>query len=1046
MRWLRPSRPSIRRPVEHEARRAEPVLLPGQGTGAELMQASTAPAISGGRWRTATPRQDVRGELPGEEQVSPALGRPHRLHADYFGRSRSSGSITAPRPPDGPADPDPEGQGTRRDEGAGGFLRDRGRGRGRDRDEPARPVRLQARLLHLRDRPCPARRFSSPRPSTASPSGAFWPSCPAGSPSSSGRSGPELRPRRAVRRGGLHRLRDDVGDAFLPARPARRLRHHADPRLRHGAAGDPPFLRETRRGPDPRHLRHRHRPRGGLRAWFGGNSQRVPVPSWGVGATKLGFLVYPTYRLQLIGIVAALLVGLYLVLYRTAIGLVVRAGIENAGMVGILGIDVRRTFLLVFAIGIVAVGLAGMLYAPVVSVTPDMGASFMVQSFVVIVLGGLGSFPGAVVGGLIAGEACSARRAACDAACNPPCPPPHPPRTGPRRLPGGRPRPAAAAGLLARPAVAGAQLGAVRPRARHPVRSRGPPLLRAGGLLRDGRFRRRHPPRLRHGGERLARSPGRDAGGGRVRPPRRLARRAAHRHLLRHDHPGLRPDGLLHREFPALGLDRWRERHRRGASSDDRLRGERRADHRRAAHVRAAGGHLPRRIRPGPPHRALARGADPPGGEGEHRPRGDARPRRPSLQARRLHHRRPLCRARRGDARAVPELHAAGRLRPGDLRATRGADHRRRRRHPGRAAGRRGPLAVAARQPATHPRPRPFVEARPGARLHRPRDRPAPGHLRGDPASLEPPPGGPSPPRGVGSDGGHRGERRGAGPRHPGRDRPADAAPGGGRTQRAWGDRPGGARARPALRWSEGGRRRELHRAPGVDPRGDRAERGGQEHPVQDALRRGEPERGRGAAVRRAADRGRSEPGGPAGCRQEQPAQPTLPEPHGADNLRVAALARARGGFRLDLLAPADGRPEVEAQVATLMDLLDLGERAGTPASVLAYGEKRRLEIGMALATSPNVLLLDEPLAGMSLSERAATCALIRRIAKACTVVVVEHDLDAIFELAERITVLCEGRLLADGPTDLVRRDAAVQRAYLGAGPAEAGATLGSAA
>ncbi len=141
-----------------------------------------------------------------------------------------------------------------------------------------------------------------------------------------------------------------------------------------------------------------------LRAWFGGNSQRVSVPSWGVGATKLGFLIYPTYRLELIAIVAALLLVLYLVLYRTSIGLVVRAGIENAGMVGILGIDVRRTFLLVFAIGIVAVGIAGMLYAPVVSVTPDMGANFMVQSFVVIVIGGLGSFPGAVVGGLIAGE------------------------------------------------------------------------------------------------------------------------------------------------------------------------------------------------------------------------------------------------------------------------------------------------------------------------------------------------------------------------------------------------------------------------------------------------------------------------------------------------------------------------------------------------------------------------------------------------------------------------------------------------------------------
>jgi branched-chain amino acid transport system permease protein len=141
-----------------------------------------------------------------------------------------------------------------------------------------------------------------------------------------------------------------------------------------------------------------------VRAGFGGNAQRVAVPSWGQGATQLGFLIYPTYRLELIAIIAALLLGLYLVLYRTSMGLVVRAGIENPAMVGMLGINVRRAFLLVFAIGVVAVGLAGMLYAPVVAVTPDMGAHFMAQSFVVIVLGGLGSFPGAVIGGLIAGE------------------------------------------------------------------------------------------------------------------------------------------------------------------------------------------------------------------------------------------------------------------------------------------------------------------------------------------------------------------------------------------------------------------------------------------------------------------------------------------------------------------------------------------------------------------------------------------------------------------------------------------------------------------
>lgn len=141
-----------------------------------------------------------------------------------------------------------------------------------------------------------------------------------------------------------------------------------------------------------------------VRAVFGSETQHMATPSWGAGVTRLGFLIYPTYRLELIGIVAATLLVLYLVLYRTSVGLVVRAGIEDARMVGILGINVRRTFLLVFAIGVAAAGFAGMLYGPLVSITPDVGDSFLVQAFVVIVIGGLGSFPGAVVGGLIAGE------------------------------------------------------------------------------------------------------------------------------------------------------------------------------------------------------------------------------------------------------------------------------------------------------------------------------------------------------------------------------------------------------------------------------------------------------------------------------------------------------------------------------------------------------------------------------------------------------------------------------------------------------------------
>jgi len=141
-----------------------------------------------------------------------------------------------------------------------------------------------------------------------------------------------------------------------------------------------------------------------VRAIFGGASQHVDVPSWAEGVTQLGFLIYPTYRLALIGIIAVLLIALYIVLYRTSVGLVVRAGIEDARMVGILGINVHRAFLLVFAIGVLAAGLAGMLYAPIVSVNPDMGADFLIESFVVIVIGGLGSYPGAVVGGIIAGE------------------------------------------------------------------------------------------------------------------------------------------------------------------------------------------------------------------------------------------------------------------------------------------------------------------------------------------------------------------------------------------------------------------------------------------------------------------------------------------------------------------------------------------------------------------------------------------------------------------------------------------------------------------
>ena len=100
--------------------------------------------------------------------------------------------------------------------------------------------------------------------------------------------------------------------------------------------------------------------------------------------------------------------------------------------------------------------------------------------------------------------------------------------------------------------------------------------------------------------------------------------------------------------------------------------------------------------------------------------------------------------------------------------------------------------------------------------------------------------------------------------------------------------------------------------------------------------------------------------------------------------------------------------------------------------SQLAYGEKRRLEIGLALASSPSLLLLDEPLAGMSPRERVETVQLLKSIAQGRTMIIIDHDMDALFELAERITVLQEGRVLVEGTPDEIKGNAQVQEAYLG--------------
>jgi branched-chain amino acid transport system permease protein len=141
-----------------------------------------------------------------------------------------------------------------------------------------------------------------------------------------------------------------------------------------------------------------------VRLIFGSLSLSVPPPPFAAGVTPLGFMIYPTYRIVVLGIAAAALAALYLLLYRTRLGMIVRAGIEDSGMVGMLGINVYRVFMVVFGIGAMAAGFAGIVNAPVVSLTPSMGESILVQTFVVVVIGGVGSFPGAILGGLISGE------------------------------------------------------------------------------------------------------------------------------------------------------------------------------------------------------------------------------------------------------------------------------------------------------------------------------------------------------------------------------------------------------------------------------------------------------------------------------------------------------------------------------------------------------------------------------------------------------------------------------------------------------------------
>ncbi len=150
-------------------------------------------------------------------------------------------------------------------------------------------------------------------------------------------------------------------------------------------------------------------------------------------------------------------------------------------------------------------------------------------------------------------------------------------------------------------------------------------------------------------------------------------------------------------------------------------------------------------------------------------------------------------------------------------------------------------------------------------------------------------------------------------------------------------------------------------------------------------------------------------------------------------NIALAVQARSGSSFRF--WQPVASESELFEQARNLLVELGLTHREQVHAADLAHGEQRQLEIALALATKPNVLLLDEPMAGLSGEDSARMVAFIRSLKGKLTILLVEHDMDAVFQLADRISVLVAGRIIATGTPNDVRQNSEVRHAYLGDGP-----------
>jgi branched-chain amino acid transport system ATP-binding protein len=148
------------------------------------------------------------------------------------------------------------------------------------------------------------------------------------------------------------------------------------------------------------------------------------------------------------------------------------------------------------------------------------------------------------------------------------------------------------------------------------------------------------------------------------------------------------------------------------------------------------------------------------------------------------------------------------------------------------------------------------------------------------------------------------------------------------------------------------------------------------------------------------------------------------------ENVRLAAQSRAQ--HPASVLRRATAFTETNERAAHALDLAGLAARRDAIAGTISHGEQRQLEIAMTLATAPQVLLLDEPLAGMGTAEAERMVGLLQRLKAEHAILLVEHDMDAVFALADRLTVMVNGQVIASGTPDAIRADAAVQAAYLG--------------